>query len=148
MATSSSIRRVDRRAGTTPVLWLRASYRIGAIVDGLAAIPMLFPSVFATIAQIPGFQPGLAYQYAMGMGASLMLGWSGLLIWADRKPIERKGILLLTIFPVIAGLVINGLWAVSAQFLSLGAVAPIWVLQAALVVLLTFSYMNARDTEA
>ena len=41
--------------------------------------------------QLKNFAPGADYRYAMGMGASLMLGWTALLIWADRKPIERRG---------------------------------------------------------
>ena len=32
---------------------------------------------------------------------ALMWGWTALLIWADRKPIERRGVLLLTIVPVV-----------------------------------------------
>jgi len=34
------------------------------------------------------------------------LGWTLLLIWADRKPLERKGIMLLTAFPIITGILV------------------------------------------
>ena len=79
----------------------------------------------------------------MGMGASLMLGWTALLLWADRKPLARKGVLLLTVFPVIAGLAANEAHAVANGFLPLSAVLPIWALQAALSTLFLVSYWRA-----
>ena len=33
---------------------------------------------------IDDFRPGVEYRYAMSIGASLMLGWTALLVWADR----------------------------------------------------------------
>ena len=78
---------------------LRVSYWVGAIFDALVIIPMLLPQVASVAFGIPNFNPGNDYKYAMGIAASLMLGWVCLLLWADRKPVERKGVLLLTIFP-------------------------------------------------
>lgn len=130
------------------VLWLRISYWTGAAIDALAAIQMLFPSIFALVNKPVGFQPGADYRYAMGTGASLMLGWTALLIWADRRPVERKGVLLITVFPAIFGLVVNEARAVSAGFIEVGAAAPIWALQAALVALFIFSYLNAGSTSS
>ncbi len=40
----------------------------------------------------------------MGMAGSLMTGWTFLLVWAVRKPVERRGVILLTAFPVVFGL--------------------------------------------
>lgn len=77
-----------------------------------------------------------------------MLGWTALLLWADRKPVERKGVLLLTILPVIFGIVLNEIVDLDAQLISMEAVLPVWILQAGLVVLFTFSYLNARETNA
>ncbi|HOU14897.1 MAG TPA: hypothetical protein PKZ84_17455 [Anaerolineae bacterium] len=36
-----------------------------------------------------------------------MLGWTLLLLWADRKPLERKGVLLCLIPVVIAYMVVG-----------------------------------------
>ena len=129
------------------ILWLRISYWTGAILDGLAAIQMLVPAVFAATNKLPDFHPGADYKYAMGMGASLMLGWTVLLIWADRKPMERKGVLPITIFPVILGMVVNEIWAVRSRFIALGVVVPSWIMQAVLIALFAFSYLNARDEQ-
>ena len=96
------------------ILLLRVCYWIGAVADALSAIIMLSPKVGGSLYGIPDFNPGYAYRYAMGLGASLMLGWTFLLIWADRRPVERRGVLLLTVFPVLFGLIIAGIYAVIA----------------------------------
>ena len=52
------------------------------------------------------------------MGAALMFGWTALLLWADRAPVERRDVLLLTVFPVVVGLAVNEAAAVATGFLS------------------------------
>lgn len=130
------------------VRWLRISYWVGAIVDAAAAVQMLCPPLFGLGMGLPGFAPGADYRYAMGMGASLMAGWTALLVWADRRPMERKGVLPLTVVPVIAGLALNEVHGVLAHFLPVTAVLPIWALQAALGVLFLGSWWRARKAEA
>ena len=126
------------------IRWLRISYWVGAVVDGAAAIQMLCPTLFGLGMGLPGFDPGADYRFAMGMGASLMLGWTALLLWADRKPMERKGVLPLTVLPVIAGLAANQVRGVLAGFLPVLAVLPIWALQVGLSALFLGSYWRAR----
>ena len=128
------------------IRWLRISYWFGTVTDCLAAAQMLHRPLFKFGMGLSAFTPGADYRYAMGMGASLMLGWTALLLWADRKPLERKGVLLLTVFPVIAGLAANEAYAVAAGFLPVSAVAPIWALQALLSALFLASYFRARKT--
>lgn len=131
----------------TSIQWLTASYWVGAIVDILAAIQMLFPGIFALTNRLTHFNPPIEYRYAMGMGASLMLGWTLLLIWASRKPLERKAILLITIFPVVFGLMINEIGAVVAAFIPLESMLPVWLLQIALVALFAYSYWRTRASQ-
>ncbi len=45
----------------------------------------------------------------MAIGGILMIGWTLLLIWALRKPIERRVVILVTAFPVVFGLFIVAL---------------------------------------
>jgi hypothetical protein len=104
---------------------------------------MLFPSIFAFAYRPNRFQPGPEYRFAMGMGASLMLGWTVLLLWAARRPIERRGVLLLTVVPVILGLVVNEVAGVVDGFLPIGPLAPVFVLQLGLSALFLFSYAMA-----
>jgi hypothetical protein len=49
----------------------------------------------------------------MGIGASLMAGWTVLLGWAACDPIERRGVLLITFFPVLTGLAVFTLIGIS-----------------------------------
>lgn len=123
--------------------WLRISYWTGAVIDGLAALQLLIPSLFTAINQISDFHATLAYEYAAGIAASLMLGWTCLLLWANRKPLERKGVLVITVCPVILGLVFTELWAVWSGFIVSSALLPTWVLQAALIGLFAYSYLHA-----
>jgi hypothetical protein len=75
-----------------------------------------------------------------------MFGWTALLLWADRKPIERRGILLITIFPVIAGLAATTALGVYRDYIPFGGAIPIWVLQGSLTVLFATAYFGSRDT--
>ena len=125
------------------VTLLRASYWSGAITDAVAAIQMLSPTVFGAINDLPGFAPGADYRFAMGMGASLMIGWTVLLLWADRRPVERRGVLLITVVPVIVGLALNEAAAVRAGFLPLRTQAPIWLLQLGLAALFLEAWRRA-----
>ncbi len=127
------------------ILWLRISYWMGALVDAFAALQMIFPNLFAMSYKLAEFSPGLDWYYASGRAASLMVGWSCLLLWADRKPTERKGVLLITIFPVLLGLAISGLFAVQSHFIGASAMVPTWNAQGLLAILFGFSYINARD---
>jgi hypothetical protein len=116
------------------ILWLRISYWVGAVADGFATYRMLFPKI----------AHGVEYRYALGLAASLMLGWTILLIWADRKPMERKGVLLLTAFPVVSGLLLAELYAVFSGIVPLGKMLPTGIFLVGLITLFSFSYFNAR----
>jgi uncharacterized membrane protein len=126
----------------TPILWLRISYWAGAVLDLLAGLTMLFPALFVINNKVSSFYPTAAYRYAMGMGAPLMLAWTVLLIWADRKPLERRGILPITLL-VILGEVLNEVVAACTGYISVGALLPTWIVQALLAILFSFSYLNA-----
>jgi hypothetical protein len=127
------------------ITFLRISYWVGAIFDALVIIPMLSPKVAGTVFGIPDFNPGVDYKYAMYLASSLMLGWTFLLIWADRKPLERKGVLLLTIFPVLFGLIFSGFIAVQSGLIMLDKMLPTFIMQGLLVTLFGFSYLYAKD---
>jgi hypothetical protein len=83
---------------------------------------------------------------ALLMGASLMFGWTVLLIWADRKPVERKGILLITIVPVVVGLALTTLYGFLKGYIPLKGAIPIWMLQISLTVLFLAAYLFARES--
>lgn len=116
---------------------LRAAFLLGAITDGLAVLPMLVPSMASLLW---GFDdPSGPYRFAMGYGASLMLGWTGLLLWAYRRPLERAFVAALTVL-VIYGLVITEVLAVLAGHVAVWRMIPTWSLQAALLSLFAGAY--------
>lgn len=119
------------------IRWLRVSYIAGAVADGLMGIVML----------LPGRMGEAEFRYPMGLGASLMFGWTALLLWANKRPMERKGILILTIFPVISGLIATGIWAVALGHFPLQKIVPSTVLGLALIVLMGFSFWKAKLVE-
>jgi len=123
---------------------LRISYWAGAIVDGVAAMAMIFPALGKKMFGLANFNPGPDYSFAMGMSASLMLGWTALLIWADRDPLTRKGILLLTVFPVIFGIVIAEIIVVASGLIAVGQMIPLWIMQVSLSILFIFSYWRTK----
>ncbi|MFH1524692.1 MAG: hypothetical protein ABIF04_06980 [Chloroflexota bacterium] len=128
------------------IFWLRLSYWAGAVLDLLAGLTMLFPALFIMNNQMSSFSPTPAYRYAMGMGAPLMLAWTVLLLWADRKPVERKEVLPITLL-VVFGEVINEVVAACTGYITAAALIPTWIIQAVLITLFTFSYLNTRDAE-
>jgi hypothetical protein len=132
---------------TRTIKLLRISYWTGAIFDALVLLPMLSPRIASTAFGIPDFNPEADYKYAMYIAASLMLGWIFLLLWADRKPVERRGVLLLTIFPVLVGLIISGTLAVNSTLISFADMIPTWIMQVVLVLLFGFSYLSASHAE-
>lgn len=128
------------------VRWLRLSYRAGALVDALAAIGIAVPSLYGPTLRFDRRfrRTGPEFTYAMRSGGPLMAGWSVLLLWADRRPLERRGVLPITIVPVIAGLLANDAHAVRLGRLSGASVAPVRALQFALLGLFGYSVAKAR----
>jgi drug/metabolite transporter (DMT)-like permease len=115
---------------------LTASYIAGAVADGVVGILMLIPDRMGET----------DFRVPRGLGASLMFGWTALLLWANRKPVERKGVLLLTIFPVITGLLASLVWAGASGRLSITRILPSVILCVVLIALMGFSYWKASRT--
>jgi predicted CoA-binding protein len=124
------------------VRWLRISYWTGAVADAGAAMLMLVPTAGMASYGVTEYEPTVAYTYAMRFGAALMIGWTLLLLWADRKPVDRRGVLPITVL-VIAGLAWAGSYAVSEGLIAPARMAPTWVLQALLAALFTYSYFRS-----
>ena len=127
----------------TTVRWLRISYWVGAVADAGAAAVMLSQAILGNQSPLTHYTPEVPYRYAMGLGGSLMLGWTILLLWADRRPVDRRGVLLITSV-VILGLVASDIAAVRAGFVPFTSMAPLLAFQGILIVLFGGSYAKAR----
>lgn len=116
---------------------LRTAFLAGAVTDAAAIGPML---VAPLASLLWGFEDASgSYRFAMGYGASLMLGWTLLLVWASRRPVERRFVAALTVV-VIYGLVLTEILAVTSGALEAWRMVPTWCLQAALLVLFARAY--------
>ncbi len=73
-----------------------------------------------------------------------MLGWTFLLLWADRKPVERRGVILLTVFPVCVGLDLANIYLFVYGYVTVRSMIPSFILSFLTLALFIFSYVNSR----
>ncbi|MDZ7576597.1 MAG: hypothetical protein U0904_00240 [Candidatus Nanopelagicales bacterium] len=121
---------------------LTVAFWVGAVVDLGAAVMMAWPSAFwAKYRYRDGFDyRDRGFVYGMRFGAPLMLGWTVLLLWGAAAPDERRGLLLITIVPGIAGLALVDAWASWSGILKPVMAWGTRVLQLAIVALFAFAY--------
>lgn len=116
---------------------LRTAFLAGAVTDAFALVPMLVPSAASLLW---GFDDRSgSYRFAMGYAAALMAGWTGLLLWAYRRPLERRFVAALTVV-VIYGLALAEIAAVVSGAMPLWRMLPTWCLQAGLLALFAGAY--------
>lgn len=119
---------------------IKVAYWLGIAADALWAVALLFPPVFAILTGNPDFDPDLQVRLIMGIGGSLMTGWTLLLLWAVRQPIDRRVVILLTAFPVVFGMFIVTL----IGYLN-GNTSTLWVLVKTMILMISMvtSYLLA-----
>lgn len=127
------------------ITFIKLSYWLGIGADAIWAIGLFLPDVYGFLLGNPVFSPGIELRLVMGIGGSLMLGWTILLLWAVRKPVERRGVLLITAIPVITGLFVIAL----IGFLG-GNTANLWILIKTflLFIMMITSYIVASKQKA
>ena len=126
---------------TKALLLIKITYWMGIIADAVWVAGLLSPRIFGMLTGRPEFNPDLPVRLIMGIGASLMAGWTVLLFWAVRKPIERRDILLITAFPVVFGLFIVALVSLLA-----GNTSYLWIMVKTVILFIAMiaSYILAR----
>lgn len=126
---------------------LKACFLIGAVTDGLAVVPMLSPRVGTMLFGGDFGRLGVEYRYAMGIGASLMAGWTALLLWGSIKPVERRDLLVMTIFPVVTGIVASTFYGISHNIIELRRTIPLLVHLGFVSILYLYSYSKSRSND-
>lgn len=121
---------------------IKIAYWLGIGADAFWALVLLFPKLFGILTGIPDYNPDLQTRLIMGIGGILMLGWTFLLLWGVRKPIERRVVILITAFPVVFGMFIIAL----IGYLE-GNSANIWILVKTSILFISMltSYYLARN---
>ena len=127
------------------ILLLHIAYWIGIIADAFISIIFLLPELAQFLLGVSDVSIGEEYLYVSRIAASLMLGWTFLLFWADRRPVERRGVLLLTIFPVVIGIMLSGLLAVNSDFIQLQNILPLWIFNILLIIIYIISFLKANE---
>lgn len=83
---------------------IKAPYWLGIGADALWAIGLLSPRAFELLTGNDDFAPDQELRAVMTIGGILMTGWTILLLWGVRQPIQRRFLILVTAFPVVFGL--------------------------------------------
>ena len=123
---------------------LITAYWIGIIADAVATVLLFSPTVADIVLQPLPFEMHPLYLYVSRVAGALMLGWTALLFWAQRKPIERADILLITLFPVVTALTAAAVFVVKSGQISMLSTMPIFVLYVVAYCTFIPSYMWAK----
>jgi hypothetical protein len=91
---------------TQRITALRMICWLGVAADAIWTVALLHPPLFGLLTGRAGFSPDFTLRLNMGIGASLMAGWTLLLAWTSHDPIARRAVFLLTACPVVLGLAI------------------------------------------
>ena len=80
------------------LFFLKLSFIIGTIADFIVGINWFLISLGYGIPNlISSFQgEGTDYRFAMYIGTLFMFGWTAILFWGYLKPLDRRGLLIIT----------------------------------------------------
>jgi hypothetical protein len=116
------------------VIWLRISYWSAAIADFVVAISVLIPE-----------NMGLSeFALPMGLMSAVAFSWGILLLIADRKPVERRWILIPTII-VVSLLTGVRIYVALIEIVEFSIVYTL--IGILLIFIMTYSYINSKDME-
>ncbi|MGB5818177.1 MAG: hypothetical protein WBG90_01740 [Saonia sp.] len=116
------------------IRWLRISYWVAAMADFAIAISVLIPE-----------RVGLTqFVYPMGLMSAVAISWGILLLIADRKPVERRWILIPTII-VVTLLSSVRMYAVVTEMIEFSI--TYLILGVSILSLLIYSYANSKNIE-
>jgi hypothetical protein len=101
----------------------------GAVVDGLAAVMLLSPTLTGAFFGRAPHAPDADLHLMMGYAASLMAGWTALLAWAAFDPVKRAFVGPLTAAPVLVGLAASEALALASGLVDHLRVLPTMSLQ-------------------
>ena len=120
---------------TKSLLLLRLSYWTAAIADFVVGILILMPERMG-VTEIT---------YPMGLASVVVFSWAVMLMIADRKPIERKWILVPTIL-VVTLITIVRTWFSLEGTIEFNLALLLFAI--ALIILMTYSYYCASKHES
>lgn len=126
------------------IFWLQVANWTGVIADFIfGIILMFFPTIVQFIWGIESPIEGASLMWSKYFGL-LVFSWTFILFWANKKPMERKGIILITAWPVVSGIMGVQIFALIQGILYMNLMLSfLFAFQGFLVTLFTLSYLNA-----
>ena len=94
------------------LFFLKLSFIIGTIADFVVGINWLLISLGHDIPNLlASFKgTGTDYRFAMYISTIFMLGWAVILFWGYLKPLERRGLLIITAVLILTSIIIEMLF--------------------------------------
>jgi hypothetical protein len=117
------------------VVWLRISYWVAAIADFVIAILVLIPERMGVT----------EFVYPMGLMSAVAFSWGVMLVIADRKPMERRWVLLPTMLVVFL-IGIAGAYAGIKDLIPIGRVIASSAATIVVLGLLIYAWFKTRAT--
>jgi len=136
---------MDEMNSEHSVLVLKTAFLIGAVADGVIAIEWFLISLgLVDLPVHPSFFVGSGqdFQFVLSTAGLFSMGWAFLLYWGSLRPIERRGILLLTAVMLFVAILSDGI--VFAHLFSTRQVLLGTSVKLSLVILFTGSYWHSR----
>lgn len=127
------------------VLVLKTAFLIGAIADGLIAIEWFLISLgLVNLPVHPSFFVGSGqdFQFVLSIAGLFMMGWAVLLYWCSFRPIERRGVLLITAAMLFVATLSDGI--IFGHLFSTKQIVLGTSVKLALVILFTGSYWYSK----
>lgn len=126
----------DRR-----LLFVRAVLWFGVIADFVCVLQYCLPQTSAdtfgvTLAMTP------FVRFTLIQAAALMAAWTLLLVWTDRRPLERRGVMLLTV-PIALGIAGSFSYLIAAGAIT-GARTLLVILPLVTAALFLAAFLTAR----
>ena len=124
---------------------LKTAFLIGAVADGVIAIEWFLISLgLVDLPVHPSFFVGSGqdFQFVLSIGGLFMMGWAVLLYWGSFRPIERRGVLLLTAAMLFIAILSDGI--VFGHLFSTKQIVLGTSVKLSLVILFAGSYWHSR----
>ena len=125
------------------LIFIKIVFWMGVVLDALSTVLFLFPEFMFSTYGLNVTSVAPETRFSLYLAAAMMLGWTVLLGWGAMKPVERRGLLLLTAFPAITGLIAAEASVVIMGVVPAGALAGTWAFQGFLIAIFMTAYIVA-----
>lgn len=115
---------------------LRIGYWVAAIGDYIVAVLVLIPSRMGVT----------EFVHPMGLTAAIAFSWGTLLIIADRKPVQRRWVLLPTMLVAFL-LSVASVYTCVTGIIPINKLIPALVMYPLVLCLLTYTWFKTRGIE-